>query len=223
MGNISYLFGWTIAGSALSQDELDVGCNKISDISHGKWAAQGLKPSFIQAPICNASHSNPNATLALPYELFYSTEIFVTQMLSSFAADNTAAFLYLCDNLRFRSLDGFHLSDARVINASCTKAGTLQPPRPFTAVPGVELNSNATVAYRNTISVLYGLLYASSALSDSQLNIFCAHGPDYVKGLNTMLLNGTLVEETICNVHEPLTLDQSIAALRTWSSRAFVP
>ena len=35
------------------------------------------------------------------------------------------------------------------------------------------------------------------------------------------MLNGTLVEETICNVTLPLTADQSIAALKTWSSLAF--
>ncbi|TKA78871.1 hypothetical protein B0A55_03803 [Friedmanniomyces simplex] len=222
MGNLSYLFGWTLAGSAVDTDELDLGCSDISNLGHGKWAAQGLNPAYIQEPVCNQSHGNPNATLALPWELYYSTEIFVTQMLNAFAPNNTAAFTYLCENLRFLSLDGFHLSDSRVINASCTKAGTLQPPRPFTAAPGVELNTNATVAYRNTISTLYGLMYASSALSNTELNIYCAHEPNYVRSLNTLLLNGTLVEETICNITQPLSVDSSIAALRTWSSKAFI-
>jgi len=36
------------------------------------------------------------------------------------------------------------------------------------------------------------------------------------------LLNGTLVEETICNVTLPLTVNQSIVALKTWSSLAFI-
>ncbi len=187
MGNLSYLFGWTLAGSALGNDELDLGCSDISNLGHGKWAAQGLIPAYIQKPVCNQSHSSPNATLALPWELYYSTEVFVTQMLNAFAPNNTAAFTYLCNNLRFLSLDGFHLSDARVVNASCTKAGTLQPPRPFTAAPGVELNTNATVAYRNIISTLYGLLYASSALDDTGLNIYCAHEPEYIDGLNALV------------------------------------
>jgi len=187
MGNLSYLFGWTIAGSARSQDELDNGCSNIGNIGHGKWVVQGLVPAYIQEPLCNASDSNPNATLALPWELHYSTEIFVTQMLSSFASNNTDAFSYLCKNLRFKSLDGFHLSDARVINASCTKAATPQPPRPFTSVPGVQLYTNATVAYWNTISVLYGLVYASSARGVNELNIYCAHGPDYVDSYNTQV------------------------------------
>ncbi|KAK1087713.1 hypothetical protein LTR33_000911 [Friedmanniomyces endolithicus] len=222
MGNLSYLFGWTLAGSALSNDELELGCSDISNLGHGKWAAQGLIPAYIQEPVCSQSHSSPNATLALPWELYYSTEVFVTQMLNAFAPNNTAAFTYLCSNLRFLALDGFHLSDARVVNASCTKAGTLQPPRPFTAAPGVELNTNATVAYRNIISTLYGLLYASSALDDTGLNIYCAHEPEYIDGLNALLLNATLVEETICNVTLPLTVDQSISALKTWSSLAFI-
>ncbi|KAK4955036.1 hypothetical protein LTR10_007228 [Elasticomyces elasticus] len=221
MGNLSYLFGWTLAGAALTGNELDLGCSDISNLGHGKWAAQGLTPSYIQEPICNQSGSNPNATLALPWELYYSTEIFVTQMLNAFAPNNTAAFSYMCDNLRFLSLDGFHLSDARVINASCTKANELKPPRPFTAVPGVQLNTNATVEYRNIISTLFGLLYASSARSDTELNIYCAHGSNYIKSLNTMLLNGTLVEKTVCDLKGPLSIDDSIAGLRTWSSRAF--
>ncbi|KAK1810175.1 hypothetical protein LTR12_015444 [Friedmanniomyces endolithicus] len=201
MGNLSYLFGWTLAGSALSNDELDLGCSDISNLGHGKWAAQGLIPAYIQEPVCNQSHSSPNATLALPWELYYSTEVFVTQMLNAFAPNNTAAFTYLCIAPRL---------------APCNRR------RPFTAAPGVELNTNATVAYRNIISTLYGLLYASSALDDTGLSIYCAHEPEYIDGLNALLLNGTLVEETICNVTLPLTVDQSIAALKTWSSLAFI-
>lgn len=48
MGNMSYLFGWQMAGSALSDDELDPTCNNITTTGHGRWANMGLYPEYIQ-------------------------------------------------------------------------------------------------------------------------------------------------------------------------------
>ena len=54
-------------------------------------------------------------------------------------------------------------------------------------MPGEIVATNAVSAYWNTISTLYALLFASGATSDSQLNIYCAHAPNYVKSLNLMV------------------------------------
>lgn len=220
MANLSSAFGWTLAGSALSDDELDATCANITNTGHHKWAAEGLLPEYIVEPICNASHSSPNTTIALPWTILYNTQVFVTQLTNAFAADNANASLtYLCGNLRFILLDGFHMQDGLALNATCAAATLQAPPRP--AQPAAAVNSNITSAYVNTASILYGLIFASSALSDSQLNRYCAHAPEYKASLDALMLNGTLVQSTICDVKEPMTTDEGIAAIRTWSSRIF--
>lgn len=187
MGSLSYLFGWTMAGSALSDDELDPTCQDISNTGHGKWFAAGLIPANIQGPICNASHSNPSANTANVWVVNYSTELFVTYVLNAFAANNTAAFSYLCDNLRFIAIDDFHMNDEKIVSAACTAGGKPLPPRPEGALPGAQAPANATQAFANTASVLYALMFAASAESNSQLNIYCAHAPEYVVALDGMV------------------------------------
>ena len=176
----SYLTYWL-------QDELVTGCADISNVGHGKWAAQGLDGYFIQQPLCKASHGSPDAAAALPYMLQYSTSIFTTQLLSSFAGNNTGAYSYLCNNPRYIALDSFNLDDARLINATCVTAGEELPPRPATSVPDAGASNSAVHAYWNTISILYGTLFVSSAKSDSQANVLCAHAPDHVANLNKMV------------------------------------
>lgn len=48
MGNLSYLFGWQMAGAATSDDQLAEACNDISALGNGKWAAMGFVPAAIQ-------------------------------------------------------------------------------------------------------------------------------------------------------------------------------
>jgi hypothetical protein len=187
MGNLSYLVGWTIAGSAVNDDQLDATCNDINGTSHGKWALEGLNETYIQEPICNATHSSPNTTTAVPWVLYYSTELFVTQLLHAFAPDNKNATTYLCENLDFDLIDNFRLRSARVVNATCTAAKADLPPRPAAALPASEQNLTAPVDFISTISTLYGLVLASAATSDTQLNIQCAHAPDYVKSLDSLV------------------------------------
>jgi len=220
MANLSSAFGWTMAGSALSTNQLDATCENITNTGHHKWANEGLMPEYIAEPICDQSHSNPNVTIALPWALLYTTEVFATQLLHAFAANNTNASMnYLCDNLRYLLIDGFHMLDARVINATCIAGGTQMNPRPEGAL--AQINTNITAAYVNAASILYGLMFASSARTNSQLNILCAHAPDYVSSLDAMMLNGTLVQSTICEVTEPMSTDAGVSAIKTWSSRIF--
>ncbi|KAK5119210.1 hypothetical protein LTR85_007824 [Meristemomyces frigidus] len=221
MANLSSAFGWTMAGSALSDNELDVTCANITNTGHHKWDAEGLMPEYIVEPICNASHSSPNTTVDLPWTILYNTKVFVTQLTNAFAAGNAdAALTYLCGNLRFILLDGFHMMDGLALRSTCTAAGLQAPPRP--AQPAATVNPDITNAYVNTASILYGLLFASSATSDTQLNIYCAHAPEYVPSLNALMLNGTLVQSTICNVQAPISTEDGIATIRTWTSRIFI-
>jgi len=222
MGNLSSMFGWQLAGSgALSSDQLTSTCADLASTGHGQWAAEGLNPANIQDPICtSSSNSASNATTAVPYALLYSTNLFITQLLNAFDSTATDTFAYLCIKLRFLQLDGFYLGDARIVNATCAAAGKQLPARP--EGPLAKINTNATTAYFNTASILYALLFASSATTVAELDGYCADASQYVSGLDTLLLNGTLVESTLCGLTEVLTADVGAAAIRTWTTRMFI-
>lgn len=221
MANFSSAFGWTLAGSAVNSDQLDATCANITNTGHGHWAAEGLIPEYIVEPICNQSGSNPNASYALPWVLHYSTEVFTTQLLHAFAPSKTDdAMDYLCDNLRYLLLDQFYMQETRIINATCNAAGTKMNPRPEQA--SAAINSTITDAYFDAFSTLYGLLFASSAVSDSMLNVYCAHSASHTSALNKMLLNGARVASTICGVKEPMSTDDGFSAIKTWSTKIFL-
>lgn len=219
MGNLSYAFGWTMAGSAVNDDELDATCANISNTGHGQWAAEGLIPEYIVEPICNSSQSNPNTSVALPWTISYNSDVFTTQLLNSFGNTTNASLTYLCSNLDYTLLDGVHLDETRVITAVCAGAGLQAPPRP--EQPPAQINGSVTDAYVNSVSTLYALLFASSGRSNSQLNIYCAHASEYITSLNALQLNGKLVESTICNITQPLSVDAVVSAIGTWSSNIF--
>ena len=80
MSNLSYSFGWAFAGSALAVEQLETVCDNITEIGHGKWAAQGLVPKNIAEPACNQSQSSPNATLALPWIFYCRWCLFATHL-----------------------------------------------------------------------------------------------------------------------------------------------
>lgn len=220
VANLSSSFGWTLAGSAVTSDELDVTCANITETGHGKWAAQGLMPSYIVEPVCNQSHSSPNATLALPWTVYYNTRVFTAQLLNAFSPDNkTSTMEYLCDSIRYILLSGFRIEASTAVNATCMAAGVQQNPRPEGAI--AKIDRNATDAYQNAASILYAFMFASSAQTDSQLNVFCAHASNHVTRPTELKLNGTLVQETICNIKAPLSTDTATSLLKTWSSRVF--
>ncbi|KAK4574128.1 hypothetical protein LTR86_001889 [Recurvomyces mirabilis] len=221
LNNLSLLVGWTLAGAAVSDDELDVTCNNVNATSHGKWTQEGLNQALIQSVTCAASHSQPNATTALPYVIQHSTEVFVTQLLHAFPQNETSVYEYLCHNLRYLSIDGFRLDSTRIIQATCNRAGMRPSPRPEGALPGVGIDFTASSIFLNTISTLYAMIFASAATSDTQLNIYCAHAGNYVASINTLLLNGTLVKETICDVKEPLSVESATVLFKSLSSQAF--
>ncbi|RMY62003.1 hypothetical protein D0864_12852 [Hortaea werneckii] len=220
MTNFSSSFGWALAGSATSIKHLETMCDNITETGHGVWATQGLIPERIANPVCNQSHSGPNATLALPWIVYYNTRVFSTQVTNAFASQNNSADMeYLCDNLRYRLLDGFGIEGATAINATCNAAAQARNPRPEAALAMID--KNATDAYQDALSRLYGFLFVSSACTSSELDDYCAQASQQVTSWDKMMLNGTLVEETICDVRTPMSSEVAKTRLREWMSKAF--
>lgn len=220
MTNFSSSFGWALAGSATSTKQLENMCGNITETGHGMWAAQGLIPERIVNPVCNQSHSGPNATLALPWVVYYNTRVFSTQITNAFAPQNKSADMeYLCDNLRYRLLDGFGIEGATAINATCNAAAQERNPRPEAALAMID--KDATDAYQDALSRVYGLLFVSSACTDSELDDYCAQASHQVTSWDKMMLNGTLVEEVICEVKTLMSPEVAETLLREWMSKAF--
>ena len=119
-------------------------------------------------------------------------------------------------------MDGFLLSDTAVIGAVCQEVGRSLPPRPE-GIPGpADVDRNATTAARNTASILFATILAAGAETDSMLNIDCAHAPDHVDNLDIEMLNGTLVESTLCNITTILSIQESKGRVFEWSTRLFI-
>lgn len=170
------------------------------------------------APICNMSHSDPSGSVAKPWTIYYKSQMLVAQLLSSF--NNTEAFGYLCNDLRFDMLDAFYLDDTAVIGSMCDAAGKQLPPRPEGAT--IKVNPNAVAAVNATMSITYGFMYAASATSNSQLNILCAHAPEHISSLIAEGLDGNVVQSTLCNITEPLSAGEATNMLSVWSTRTFI-
>ncbi|KAI7537520.1 hypothetical protein KC331_g10879 [Hortaea werneckii] len=220
MTNFSSSFGWALAGSATSTKQLETMCDNITETGHGMWATQGLIPARVVNPVCNQSHSGPNATLALPWIVYYNTRVFSTQITSAFAPQNKSADMeYLCDNLRYRLLDGFGIEGATAINATCNAAAQERNPRPEAALATID--KDATDAYQDALSRLYGFLFASSACTVSELGDYCAQASHKVASWDKMMLNGTLVEEVICDVKTPMSPEGAETHFREGMSKAF--
>ena len=47
LGNMSYLFGWQIAGAASSKARLQALCNNTTSLGHQKWDQIGLTSAYI--------------------------------------------------------------------------------------------------------------------------------------------------------------------------------
>ncbi|KAI7652828.1 hypothetical protein KC318_g14651 [Hortaea werneckii] len=197
MTNFSSSFGWALAGSATSTKQLETMCDNITETGHG-----------------------PNATLALPWIVYYNTRVFSTQITGAFAPQNKSADMeYLCDNLRYRLLDGFGIEGATAISATCNAAAQERNPRPEAALAMID--KGATDAYQDALSRLYGFLFASSACTVSELGDYCAQASHQVASWDKMMLNGTLVEEVLCDVKTPMSPEGAKTHFREWMSKAF--
>ena len=180
--------------------------------------AAGAQTNYPIEPICNSSHGSPDPSSAFSNAIYYNSEIFINQLLSSF--NNTGAFTYLCNNLNFAQLDYFYLNDTFVIGAVYDRAGMQLPPRSEGVNPPKV--QNATTSIRIVQSNQYAFIYAASASSDSELSIYCAHAPMHVANLNAEHLDGNRVQSEICSITQPLSAQQASNAIFTWTTRIFM-
>lgn len=213
------------------QSEIWAGCQHMSP----KWEAIGLVNDFIKGrtsintspmqalthldvgPLCNTSISASPSVDIMPYVDQFTTSIFISQLLSTF--NNTDAYVHLCNDIGFNMVSSFGINDRLVEQAVCSAAGVQTKPRPEATLPWA--SNNAVRAARNTASVLFSVIWATAATSDSQLNIACARAPDYTLHLNNEQLNGTLVQSTLCSFKSPVSVKSAHHLVRTWMSRYF--
>jgi hypothetical protein len=235
--NLSYQFGYQLAGASNGEEQLMTSCNNIAALDHDKWRSIGLVPSNVQSmssqnlklpsltdtyrdpgPLCNLSHAVPNTTYATTNSIWYNSKIFTTQLLNSF--NGTDRFDTLCNRLEIDLLEYFPVIGESVKEAVC-QASTLQlaPEPEANPIPG---NPAAVKAAKNTASIIYAILVAAGATTDTELNLNCAHAPDYISSLNKIHLNGTMVESTMCEIKKPIAAAEVRSMLRTWMTRYYI-
>ncbi|KAF2772626.1 hypothetical protein EJ03DRAFT_324629 [Teratosphaeria nubilosa] len=217
MANLSSAFGNILTGSADSNDELDTTCSNINATSNGKWQAEGLLASEILSPICLDQHNAPNAEASRPYVVGNMTNVFVTEVINAFGLENQKlALTHLCNNLESSILNAF-LDGVSAIQAICATAG-----QPYNAnSSALHPTDSAFDSYIEAASMMFGRVFVSSATSDSQANLYCAHSGNHIDALDTLGLNATIVDWTICNNTWPLTVQQGIDAITNGTTIMF--
>ena len=212
-------------------------CADISSIGHGKWAAMGLNPEYIQGmgrnqrvlvvtyievePICTSSDSNPdpNPQDSITNIIYYTSQIFLTQILGSFDHD---ALQYMCGQVDFFLLNKFMLNSTGIVGAICHSVGKPLPPQPFSPGHRSPEREAAAHAVTNSASILYALMLATGLTTDTELNVLCAHAPEYVANLHAELMNGTAFQDTACSVNDPISVEEAVNELFTWTTRIFI-
>lgn len=176
-----------------------------------------MKTHIFLGPLCNSSAPDSKPVDTVSYIDGYTTSVFISQLLSSF--NNTDAFAYVCNHIGFNMVSSFAINDLTVVQAVCAAAGLQTKLRPEKSLPWA--SDGAVRAARNTASILFTIIWAAGATSDSQLNAACARAPDYVSYLDMEQLNGTLVQSTLCSIKTPIAASHARDALKTWMSRYF--
>lgn len=235
--NASLLFGWQLAGAAVSEAQLKATCADIGSVGHGKWVAEGLVPAAIrgepycdlsvklsgsdimEAPTCQVDNAPPNPTAAIPFIDYYNTEIFVTQILNAFGAGNVADLAYACKNLEPVLLTAFRLNATRVRTAVCSAAGIKKVPAPLTPIPDTSLTALAT--FGKDAATLYAYEFVSTATTEAEVKAICNDFPKYKANLAAQGLNADLIQSTMCAINTPLTVAQGTGNITEWSSGIF--
>jgi hypothetical protein len=176
-----------------------------------------MKTHLVPVPLCNSSAPDPKPVDTVSYIDGYTTSVFISQLLSSF--NNTDAFAYVCNHIGFNMVSSFGINDLSVVQAVCAAAGLQTRPRPEKSLPWAPVG--AVRAARNTASILFTIIWAAGATSDSQLNATCARAPDYISHLNREQLNGTLVQSTLCSIKSPIAASHARESVKVWMSRYF--
>lgn len=141
------------------------------------------------------------------------------QLLGSF---DEKARNYMCDQVDFFLLDNFLLNDTAIEGRMCHSVGDRLPPRPFGPAHEGSGRQDAAMAAKNSATVLYAFLLASGATTDTELNVLCAHAPEHTANLDAELMNGTVFQETICSIKDPIPVDVAVNGVFTWTTRIFI-
>lgn len=128
----------------------------------------------------------------------------------------------MCKQLDFYLIDYFMLTSADIIGAVCNSVGQPLPPRPFAPDKQPSGPAAAAQAVKNSVSTLYALLLASGATTSIELDALCESAPNYGPSLKAVYLNATIIEETLCSIKQPISLDDAVTEIFTWLTRIFI-
>ncbi|KXT04076.1 hypothetical protein AC578_4959 [Pseudocercospora eumusae] len=220
----STVFGWQLAGSAANAQDLDQTCSQVQSSKNQAttWSQLGLLTTSIETPVCNALEPNPETALVKLSAA--NTKVFTNLLTNSFDQTNKSTFSYLCDHIRYVQLDGYLLDSATITNATCQLGGASLNPQPFTTIGGATVNKTAVEAYNDAQSKLFAYTYAASATSSDQLETYCANAAQPVRQgrFDALQLDASCVEDTICRVKSPLSLDDAKSQFTKWTSMGFL-
>ncbi|KAH9825454.1 hypothetical protein Tdes44962_MAKER04155 [Teratosphaeria destructans] len=137
------------------------------------------------------------------------TNLFVTEVINAFSPGyQKLALTHPCNNLESSILNWF-LDGVSAIQAICAAAGQPYSPNSSALRP----SDSAFNSYIDAASIMFGTVFVSSAISDSQASIYCSHSESHIDALDTLGLNATVVERTICNNTRRLSGQQGIEAI----------
>ncbi|KAK4498477.1 hypothetical protein PRZ48_011135 [Zasmidium cellare] len=210
--NQSTIFGLQLAGSAKDQDDLDQTCTQLNEGKYAKWKQEGLFINDIKKPVCQGT---PNTTTLLPTLAASTTKLFTHLLLTSFPSSQSKS--YLCKNLRYTLLDSLLLNSDTVIATLCNTTATPQAPQPFT--PLAEDNSTAVGDVHSASAEVFAYTLASGYSTPDALRAACEDAPSKKDAWNKLLLNGTAVEETLCSIKSPLSVDAAKGKIKEAMSK----
>lgn len=173
------------------------------------------------APICETDASQSNGTAVIPYITAANTNIFLTQLLNSFAS-SIPTLLYLCEHLQPVLLDNVLVSGTLIRSKICVCAGYDAPGLPTPDGPSPVPSAGVQSAYLDTASTLFAYEYALSATSDPALAEMCEQTSYMSRNLAYEGLNTQLIETLICNLTTPLSTEDGMDLIQRYSTGLFL-
>jgi hypothetical protein len=238
LNDLSSLFGYQLAGAILTNNKLYGTCSKIVDQGLDKLSKIGIVPAQVQgqpeiewkfatpylcwsasqAPQCNTSTALPDADYARINAIYYNTKIFRTQLLNAF--NSAEHFATLCNNLSLDRIDQFPLIGETVLDAVCNASSMQRTPEP--EADPLPANPAALRAATISASALYAVLNSIEADSATDLTDKCKQAREQIDVMDNVLLNGSIIAETVCKITEPIALPVARELVRSWMTKYFV-
>ena len=128
----------------------------------------------------------------------------------------------MCKNLDFYLIDYFMLTSADVIGAVCNSVGEPLPPRPFAPSHQTTGVDAAARAVKIAASNLYALLLASGATTSLELDALCESAPQYEDSLKAVFMNAAVIENALCSIKQPISVDEAVSQVFTWLTKIFI-